>query len=211
MLVETFIDKSKWKMVYGEFQEIDIHRGPAGSYKNLHKPLPPPPDNQRWIFDDAAREWRLEDVSHDVEAHGDLVYEIPDEMPRFIEHSIQEGTDTLAGLCLRYKVTSTELRQANGGFSGENLTLAPNPLLIPKKPNVDYGSDVLDIAVHVDPWPTQETLLNQFLKSYHPKGIGHELEARAYLELNDWDLGLALKNAKEDGFLEPDNCQCVVS
>ena len=48
----------------------------------------------------------------------------------FMEHQVQP-TDTFQGICLRYKITPTELRQANW-FGGSNLSLAPNPLCIPQ-------------------------------------------------------------------------------
>ena len=47
-----------------------------------------------------------------------------------VEHWIQPS-DTFQGICLLYGVTSTQLRRANYGFSGTNLSLAPNPLRIP--------------------------------------------------------------------------------
>jgi len=46
-----------------------------------------------------------------------------------VEHWIQPS-DTFQGICLQYGITSTQLRQANYGFSGTNLSLAPNPLKI---------------------------------------------------------------------------------
>mmetsp|Transcript_17709 Transcript_17709/g.33338 ORF Transcript_17709/g.33338 Transcript_17709/m.33338 type:complete len:627 (-) Transcript_17709:79-1959(-) len=39
--------------------------------------------------------------------------------------------DTWQGICLRYKITPLQLRRANGGFSGTQLTLAPPVLKIP--------------------------------------------------------------------------------
>jgi len=47
----------------------------------------------------------------------------------FQRHPVIES-DTFQGICLRYKVTPTQLRQANG-FSGTNLRLAPMVLKIP--------------------------------------------------------------------------------
>ncbi len=47
----------------------------------------------------------------------------------YVEHVVMP-TDTLQGICLAYKVSSTKLRQANH-FSGNSLTLAPKKLIIP--------------------------------------------------------------------------------
>ena len=47
----------------------------------------------------------------------------------YVEHVIVP-TDTLQGICLAYKISSTRLRQANH-FSGNSLLLAPKKLVIP--------------------------------------------------------------------------------
>jgi LysM repeat protein len=47
----------------------------------------------------------------------------------YVEHVILP-TDTLQGICLAYKISSTRLRQANH-FSGNSLLLAPKKLVIP--------------------------------------------------------------------------------
>lgn len=47
----------------------------------------------------------------------------------YVEHVILP-TDTLQGLCLSYKISSTRLRQANH-FSGNSLSLAPKKLVVP--------------------------------------------------------------------------------
>lgn len=47
----------------------------------------------------------------------------------YVEHVVLP-TDTLQGICLSYKISSTRLRQANC-FSGNSLLLAPNKLVIP--------------------------------------------------------------------------------
>jgi hypothetical protein len=47
----------------------------------------------------------------------------------YVEHVILP-TDTLQGLCLAYKISTTRLRQANH-FSGHSLLLAPKKLVIP--------------------------------------------------------------------------------
>ena len=47
----------------------------------------------------------------------------------YVEHVVLP-TDTLQGICLAYKVSTTRLRQANH-FSGNSLLLAPKKLVIP--------------------------------------------------------------------------------
>jgi LysM repeat protein len=47
----------------------------------------------------------------------------------YVEHVVLP-TDTLQGICLAYKLSSTRLRQANH-FSGNSLLLAPKKLVIP--------------------------------------------------------------------------------
>jgi LysM repeat protein len=47
----------------------------------------------------------------------------------YLEHVIMP-TDTLQGICIAYKISSTRLRQANH-FSGNSLLLAPKKLVIP--------------------------------------------------------------------------------
>lgn len=49
----------------------------------------------------------------------------------YYEHIVLPS-DTLQGLCLKYKTTQTKLRQTNK-FSGNNLALAPKKLFIPKQ------------------------------------------------------------------------------
>eukprot|EP00980_Cylindrotheca_fusiformis_P017142 scaffold5276_cov134-Cylindrotheca_fusiformis.AAC.9 len=110
-------------------QEIDQGRGRRlASYANLQDPLPEPPEGMHWTQDKETREWSLErKMEEDVFAK-----EIPKRDPRYIEHDVQ-SSDTFTGICLRYKISPAELRKANGGFSGTNLFLAPNPLKIPKR------------------------------------------------------------------------------
>ena len=51
----------------------------------------------------------------------------------YLLHSVQE-TDTFQGICLKYKLKATVLRQANY-FSGNSLLSAPDILVIPLKRN----------------------------------------------------------------------------
>ena len=53
-----------------------------------------------------------------------------EEVVDFVEHIILP-TDTLAGLCLQYRISKRELQRANGFFGGDSLQLAPECLRIP--------------------------------------------------------------------------------
>jgi hypothetical protein len=172
-----------WKV-----QKIDTHRGPATSYNGVNRPLPPPPKNMEWVRDEKTREWRLEATEEDVVVDAEVIDD--DDKQRidpFIEHIIQP-TDTFQGVCLRYKMTPTELRQANH-FSGTNLNFAPNPLRIPKK---DNGQSAIAVPVNR---PTREQQISQVRRAC--PGLART-EAKCFLELNDWDVNLAILDAQED-------------
>jgi hypothetical protein len=171
-------------------QEIDASRGPAASYSNLRKPLPGPPKNMHWVLDTITREWRLEHIENDNEIVATPVDEQEKE-DDVILHKVLPS-DTFQGICLRYKITPTELRQANGGFSGTNLHLVPNPLRIPSK----HKPVVQATEVPVDEESPKSKV--QRLRRSCP-GLSKS-EARCYLELDDWDAKEALLNARDDGF-----------
>jgi hypothetical protein len=145
-----------------------------------------------WVQDEDTNEWRLDElVPQDEETIGiaTLVHDDGGDNPS-LWHQVQP-TDTFQGICLKYKVTPTQLRQANGGFSGTNLFLAPNPLRIPK-----MAKHVVEAQVVDDNARPQKKLLT-LLQSC--PSLSHS-EAKCYLELNDWNLKEALSDAKEDGF-----------
>eukprot|EP00339_Tiarina_fusa_P019389 CAMPEP_0117031322 /NCGR_PEP_ID=MMETSP0472-20121206/22528_1 /TAXON_ID=693140 ORGANISM="Tiarina fusus, Strain LIS" /NCGR_SAMPLE_ID=MMETSP0472 /ASSEMBLY_ACC=CAM_ASM_000603 /LENGTH=182 /DNA_ID=CAMNT_0004739627 /DNA_START=95 /DNA_END=643 /DNA_ORIENTATION=+ len=171
-------------------QEIDESRGPAASYSNLKKPLPGPPVNMHWVLDTITREWRLEHIMETPES--DVVATPVDEQDdEIIEHKVLPS-DTFQGICLRYKITPTELRQANGGFSGTNLHLAPNPLRIPSKHQPVVEATAVPVGEE-----SPQTKIQRLCRSC--PGLSKS-EARCYLELNDWDAKEALLNARDDGF-----------
>jgi hypothetical protein len=183
-----------WKL-----QKIDSHRGPVTNYKGLAKPLPNPPRNMHWIYDDKTREWRLEkqadsemlvvdgEVVQDDEQGDDDIKEGIEKNDAFLLHEIQ-NTDTFQGICLRYKLTPTELRRANR-FSGSNLQLAPNPLKIPKR----EGQIPSATLIQGPPLTREETIL-QLLNVF--PGLARS-EAKCYLELNDWNVDQAILDAKD--------------
>ena len=189
-------------------QKIDESRGPAAYFGNLHKSLPDPPSHMQWVRDEKTKDWRLEEKeivvveafpvstskSSDSNITGSVNADSATE-PTYVEHLVS-GADTFQGICIRYKITPTELRQANGGFSGTNLLLAPNPLRIPR--NKEGGKVV--VATRVDDTEIQSTpqyMIEKLLKTCPDLSRS---EARCYLELNDWNLKEALCNASDDGF-----------
>jgi LysM repeat protein len=172
-----------WKV-----QKIDTHRGPATNYRGVNRPLPPPPKNMVWVRDEKTREWSLVTTEADAVIDAEVIDDYDKESTDpFMEHIIKP-TDTFEGVCLRYKVTPTELRQANR-FSGTNLNLAPNPLRIPKKDNMQAAT-----AVPVNR-PTREQQISR-VRIACP-GLART-EAKCFLELNDWNVNLAIMDAQED-------------
>jgi hypothetical protein len=113
-------------------QDVDTHRGPPASYAGLQNPLPEPPENMKWVQDKDTREWTLERKLEKDTFFKEITPKPRLEDPNYFEHEIQPS-DTFTGICLRYKVSAAQLRKANGGFSGTNLFLAPNPLKIPRQ------------------------------------------------------------------------------
>ena len=105
-------------------------------------------------------------------------------------------TDTLPGLCLRYRTKATILRQLNK-FSGSNLNLAPSKLIIPLGPD---GQKLLEAGtLRAQDQTTPEYKLQAFLTEFPHLT---ESERRAYLEMSDWDLDEAMTSAREDELWE---------
>mmetsp|Transcript_17650 Transcript_17650/g.23236 ORF Transcript_17650/g.23236 Transcript_17650/m.23236 type:complete len:258 (+) Transcript_17650:72-845(+) len=100
----------------------------------------------------------------------------------FVEHIILPS-DTLIGICLRYKVTKRELQKCNN-FFGDNFRLC-HKLIIPIK---DGAS-----AVKLQQM-TPEIKIKLF---QNESGLGVE-EAKFYLEMADWHVQRALKQCSED-------------
>ena len=114
-----------------------------------------------------------------------------------IYHDLQE-TDTFQGLCLRYKVTPTELRRANR-MLGTNLKLAPKKLMIPlNKKNATLKGNT---SLRMTKEEQIAKLVCEVRKRGQAQNSGEGLaysEARCYLEMNDWNLEKAIENAVED-------------
>lgn len=87
----------------------------------------------------------------------------------YVEHVILP-TDTLQGICLEYKISTTKLRQANH-FSGHSLLLAPKKLVIPiSKTALRSG------FIRVQDTASKEYKLHAFLAEFPDIGVA---EAKA--------------------------------
>lgn len=127
-------------------------------------------------------------------------------------HQIQP-TDTFQGLCLRYKLTPTELRRANNMvLMDSNLTLHTK-LIIPMgamKPSSPSSPTSTKTSGHggVDQEKEEKiaALLSKASSSSRRMNGTHNnnksklsySEARAYLEIEDWDVHRAMESVGED-------------
>lgn len=157
--------------------------------------LPPAPRGLEWAFQISKQRWILKPLAEaEITALEYADYEdntttankgtsITAPPPVMLEHWTQP-TDTFTGLCLKYGITATQLRRANFGFSGTNLSLAPNPLKIP------------NIRRAVPEETDREKILQSLQLVF--RGELTKPEAICYLELNDWDVHQALHNAEQD-------------
>eukprot|EP00980_Cylindrotheca_fusiformis_P016678 scaffold5024_cov136-Cylindrotheca_fusiformis.AAC.7 len=105
----------------------------------------------------------------------------------YVEHIVLP-TDTLQGICIAYKVSVVSLRRANH-FTGQ-LHSAPKKLLIPlSKQALRTG------YIRVQDTDTKEYKLSFFQAEFADIT---PTEAKAYLELADWDLKEAIRSMRED-------------
>jgi LysM repeat protein len=106
----------------------------------------------------------------------------------YLEHVILP-TDTLQGICIAYKISSTQLKLANH-FSGNSLLLAPSKLVIPiSKQALRSG------YIRIQDTDQKEYKIHALLAEFPDFSM---IEAKAYLELADWQLKDAIRSAKED-------------
>jgi len=129
---------------------------PVADYGSLSEPLPAPPRGSVWRRDPETREWQLVVSSQNNSNDGNSNTSITnnninnnskqgvnkkhndtgtdssavDNTVEYVEHTVLP-TDTLEGICLKYKVSSRALKRANGNFLGSYLLLAPKKLFIP--------------------------------------------------------------------------------
>jgi len=104
-----------------------------------------------------------------------------------LEHVVLP-TDTLQGLCLAYKISATKLRMENN-FSGNSLQMAPKKLKIP----MSKGSK--GMMIRVQERSSKEYKLYAFVAEIPSMEL---VEAKAYLDLSNWDLEESLRSARED-------------
>ena len=169
-----------------------LNLAPTLSYDRIQRPLKAPKGRQ-WMFDSKSRTWSLIDAKYQPPSIiVDAKEALQDSNGRYLTPHHIGPEDTFQGICLKYKVKPHELRQANGGFSGTNLNLVPNPLMVPCK-NVMESKAV----AHETRPLTQSEVVGLLLKECKTMARS---EARAYLMLSEWDLAEALENAREDGF-----------
>jgi len=212
-------------LLYWKVQKIK-YSGPVADYSQVLKPLPDPPKGMVWKKDETTGEWsvieknpskvcaeievssssknidksKLDDKDNDewevLDADGSKRKKKIDESSsppqhkdtevNYVEHLVLP-TDTFMGLCLNYKISPVKIRQANN-FSGSNLLLAPKKLKIP----ID-GKNIIQVK-------TQD--VNS--KEYKIQTLFHQFpfmsisEVKAYLEISDWKIDDAIKDAKED-------------
>lgn len=115
--------------------------------------------------------------------------------PQYHRHKVA-ASDTFQGICLRYKVKPNELRRANK-FSGTNLLLAPSVLTIPVDP-----ASIANRPCVQDLEDSPETKIRAVLRAISNGWYGDTnispCEAKCYLELNDWNVQRAIRNAQDD-------------
>lgn len=194
--------------------------GTCSTYATLSNPLPDPPKGQMWIQNDDTKEWQLVPVANATvcatefyaTVDGTVTDDITGEEEELcataavvamayptktsssssgIRYHELQSTDTFQGICLRYKVTPTELRRANGIHSGTSLKLAPAKLVIPANNS--------NKVVKKKGGTKEEKIAALYARV--SMGVRVDLsssEARAYLELADWDLDAAVADVKED-------------
>lgn len=111
-------------------------------------------------------------------------------------------TDTLQGLCLAYKISATRLRMENG-FSGNSLQMAPKRLRIPTcnagggETSSSSSSSTTNkgMMIRTQDQTSREYKLYAFVADIPTMEL---VEAKAYLDLSNWDLDEALRSARED-------------
>lgn len=179
-------------------------------YADLSAPLPDPPKGQIWMQNKGTKEWSLVPVANATvceatddsgvggEENAACATAVAVAYPHQTSAATSVGiryhevlpTDTFQGICLRYKITPTELRRANR-MLGNNLKLAPEKLVIPTNEK-NQGLSAVDLT-------KEEKIAALFSKvrlSVRTKLSSSE--ARAYLEISDWDLNAALQDVNED-------------
>ena len=132
-------------------------------------------------------------------------------------HTVQ-STDTFQGICLRYKITPTELRRANKMVLMDNNLTLYKRLIIPTTTtsssplhkgsnngnNNNKNKQKEDGGLGLDPEKTEKIIALLSKASRGSNTNANKItkltysEARAYLEIEDWDMHRAIKSVGED-------------
>jgi len=193
--------------------------GPPADYSCLKLSLPLPPKGMVWRHNKETKEWKIvsaDDCSADgggnkynlkqhLQASNNgnstteqILLETTKKIPEknnfgvkgvdYVEHVVLP-TDTFQGLCMRYRISAIRLRQVNM-FSGTNLRLAPTKLVMPVNPTLLSAGK---IRLQDQNSPEYKTVL--FL-SQLPRL--RQTEAKYYLELANYDVDKAIRDANAD-------------
>ena len=134
----------------------------TADYSEIQKPLPNLPNDCKWHHDQETKEWNIVSIpkSHlDTIRHTEnSVDEDDNTKSPIITHKVL-STDTIQGICLRYKISPHELRKANH-FTGDNLHLAPETLIIPTRTKV-----IINTGESTDKGIRKELKISHFLQA----------------------------------------------
>jgi len=194
--MEIITDPELAQKAVAQAQESNDHTNPFGHHQRHN--LPPPPSGTNWVYQTSSRRWSLEplveaevtvlDCQGEADKGGSFDQQLPQQEPvrAILEHWVRPS-DTFSGICLKYGVSATQLRRANYGFSGTNLSLAPNPLRVPN----------VRLAIPEERGDDRVRQIKALRFALQPRHLSL-LEAKCYLELNDWNILVALENARQD-------------
>jgi LysM repeat protein len=167
----------------------------TADYNEIKKPLPNLPNDCKWHQDQDTKEWSIVSIpksEFDTIEHTEN--SVSDNSKKSsITHKVI-STDTIQGICLRYKISPHELRKANH-FTGDNLHLAPETLIIPTK-----TLGVINATESTDKSLGKGLKVSYFLQALNQsskQNLGNK-EAVAYLDITDWDVDAAVKMALDD-------------
>lgn len=170
-----------------EWKRQQIKHVKAADYSEIQKPLPNLPNDCEWYQNQDTKEWRVVPIPKSTSTCSDKDQNLS------LAHKVSP-TDTIQGLCLKYKISPRELRKANH-FTGDNLYSAPETLIIPTK-KLTVPESFGDIDKHCE----KGIKVSQFLQALNQsskQNLG-EKEAIAYLDINDWNVEKAVKMAMDD-------------
>lgn len=147
------------------------------SIESYCKPLPPPPSGYVWE-QQLDESWVLLEVKETVESTPTVVKALD---PCVIEHYVMPS-DTIQGICLKYKVSAVDLRRVNM-FSGNNIKFFKT-LKIPIAAGAQFQLQEDD----------PEIMVRRFCDMTKESPI----EARLYLEEHGWNLSKAFSEWEKD-------------